>query len=193
VVAATPTIAVSAGGGVAGSDRITITWAAGSILNEWLEVQVLSNADTAIPDNFGGGIGDVFFWGNNKGNTDADLVTNTGDVGAVFANLGAKPVTEVADVNKSGVVDTGDVGVIFSAGGLGALAPITVGAGGPFDTDEGGGGDGGIASALAAKAGASAGGQALPSAGLLLEADDIDTGDDAGLDDDLLDDLLEGI
>jgi len=56
----------------------------------------------------------------------------------VFGALGAKPVTEVADLNKSGVVDAGDAGVVFSPGGLGALAPITVGSGGPFDTDGGG-------------------------------------------------------
>ena len=62
-VTATPTISVRLGQGTLGSDRVTITWASGSIRNKWLEVQVLPTANTGLTAT------DVFFWGNKVGDT----------------------------------------------------------------------------------------------------------------------------
>ena len=51
-------ISVIPGGGVGGADRVEITWATGTIKNQWLEVQVLPTANTGLA------AADVHFWGN---------------------------------------------------------------------------------------------------------------------------------
>ena len=212
-------VAVRTGAGLSGSDRITITWADGAIANEWLEVQVLANADTGLPDNFGGGIGDVFFFGNKVADSD-NLATDLFDVFPIFtvAHPPSPPVTYVYDYNKSGAVDLSDAFPVFANGG--AIVALTVPSGGPFAPGGGevspataGGGDAGLSSGLASSSSSeeTTAPPAAVTAGLepassgtgepvvysqLLDAavwDADHSEDEADLDDGLLDSLVAGI
>jgi len=58
-----PAVAVRPGAGAAGSDRVTLTWPAGAIRGQWLQVTVLANATTGLSDP------DVFYFGNAVGET----------------------------------------------------------------------------------------------------------------------------
>ncbi len=144
-------ISVTPGGGVSGSDRVTITWAAGSILDTYLEVQVLATAQTGLADT------DVFFWGNLLGETaDAtpagafarSVAADRGPIlsGGTQINVG---ITSRLDINKSNSVTiAADGGPILSAG-TGLLPRISIASAGPFAPEGDAGGDAGIASALA--------------------------------------------
>jgi len=112
-------ISVRAGAGVSGSDRITITWANGAITKQWLEVIVLANGNTLLPQKPGypAGQGDVFFFGNAVGNTgQGDTATQatvsiTDELGARNnpANIGNNiPITNIYDFNRDHVVNTTD-------------------------------------------------------------------------------------
>jgi hypothetical protein len=161
--AAAPTpnaVAVSLGGGDGGSDRVTITWAAGDITDRWLEVQVLANSNTGLATD------DVHFWGNLVGETATSTPagdfarTIAADGGAILANGTQSNVgiTNTLDVNKSNSITlAADRGPIVALG-TGTLARISVSAGGPFAPaagDEQGGhyGDGAFALALSTVAG----------------------------------------
>jgi hypothetical protein len=63
-----PTVTVRHGAGVAGSDRVELTWADGKIVNKWVQVTIKATADTGLAQP------DVFYFGN--------LVGDTGDAGA---------------------------------------------------------------------------------------------------------------
>ncbi|MCK4276210.1 MAG: right-handed parallel beta-helix repeat-containing protein, partial [Phycisphaerae bacterium] len=56
-------VAVRAGAGAGGSDRITIIWADNAIEKQWLQVTVLATANTGLATN------DVFYFGNAIGET----------------------------------------------------------------------------------------------------------------------------
>ena len=75
-----------------GSDRVTITWASGSIRNNWLEVQVLPTANTGLTAT------DVFFWGNKIGDT------GQGTPATTFLTSGADK-TSVLGLLGGGVAD----------------------------------------------------------------------------------------
>ncbi len=153
--AAPATLAVSTrlGAGVSGSDRVEITWADGAITNTWLEVQVLANGNTGLAD-IGGGIGDVFFFGNKVADSN-NLATDLFDAFPIFtvAHPPSPAVTYIYDYDKSGAVDLFDAFPVFSNGG--AIVALTVPSGGPFAPGGGdvspataGGGDAGISSGL---------------------------------------------
>jgi len=67
-------VAVRAGEGAGGSDRVTIIWADNVIEKQWLEITVLANANTGLVSE------DVHYWGNAVGET-GDNLANT-DVSA---------------------------------------------------------------------------------------------------------------
>ncbi len=142
-------LSVVLGGGVAGSDRVIITWAAGAIKNQWLEVQVLANANTGLATP------DVHFWGNKIGDvgisTPATVFqTTTTDSAIVFATQGAgKPVTATSDFNRDGQTTTTDSAIVFA--NQGTITRINIGPGGPFapEAEPAVDSDGGSAVALA--------------------------------------------
>ena len=181
-------VQVRTGAGVSGADRVVITWADNDIEKEWLEVQVLANANTGLIDTFGGGIGDVFFWGNAVGDGDtgntavAAPVNATDEIGArnnphSFGNPAT--VDDQYDYNKDTFVNATDqiISRNNSTNFATQLTKINISTGGPFapqgDEDSAGdssggtagdaaAGDTGIASALAATGGDSASKQSLP-------------------------------
>jgi hypothetical protein len=117
------------GGGLSGSDRVTITWADSAIKDRYLEVGVRVSAATGLtagpysvdPDGPGVGtavaVGDVFFFGNAVGNTGAgdtsvnSLVTATDEAG-IRANpaplLSNIPITNIYDVGRNASVSALD-------------------------------------------------------------------------------------
>jgi hypothetical protein len=112
-------LSVRPGGGVSGSDRVAITWADNAIRKQWLEVIVLSNANTGLPQKAGYPIGqaDVFYFGHaladsGSGNTATQSNVNSTDELAarnnpqsLFNNI---PVTNLHDYNRDGQVNVSD-------------------------------------------------------------------------------------
>jgi hypothetical protein len=123
-------ISVIPGGGVGGSDRVEITWASGSIVNKWLEVQVLATVNTGLVSK------DVHFWGNKVGDSGTGTAAGTFDTSStdsvqVFASGGAgKPITDLRDYNRDGQVNSTDSVIVFSNGGT--IQRINVPGAGPF-------------------------------------------------------------
>jgi hypothetical protein len=123
-------ISVIPGGGVGSSDRVEITWATGSIKNQWLEVQVLPtvNTELALPD--------VFFWGNKVADSGTSTPvgtfgTTSTDAAQVFATIGTgKQITDLRDYNRDGQVTSTDAAIVFS--NIGNIVRLNIGGGGPF-------------------------------------------------------------
>jgi hypothetical protein len=103
-----------AGGGAGGSSRVTVRWASGSIVNEWLQVNFRP-------------AGDTFYVGNLVGATNALTVTAEDEeaVRSRFSWLGAEePGTSAWDFNHDGKVDAIDALIARDCSGQ-ALAAIT--------------------------------------------------------------------
>lgn len=106
--AADPTaIVVARGAGVAGSDRIRITWSDGAIRNTWLRVAIKATANTGLAQ------ADVHFWGNavgETGNSAADAMVDFRDATLVrrAQSVEAVAITSVYDLNRDGWVDHTD-------------------------------------------------------------------------------------
>ena len=63
-----PTVTIRAGEGINGTDRIALTWNAGQIENQWLQVTVRSTGNIEMPWD------DVFYFGNAIGESGDSLV-----------------------------------------------------------------------------------------------------------------------
>ena len=106
--AASPSaISIRAGAGVGGSDRVEITWADNDIPDtEWLQVQVLPDANTGLANT------DVFYFGDamgESGNSTTDATVNASDeIAARSHYTGSAAVTDQWDFNRDGVVDVND-------------------------------------------------------------------------------------
>jgi hypothetical protein len=98
------------GAGVGGSDRILITWADGTIRNQWLEVTVKSNSVTGLVAP------DVFSFGNLVGDTGdgtATAVVNALDLAAVKRALNAAAnITSRLDFDRSGRINALDLAAV---------------------------------------------------------------------------------
>ncbi len=113
-------ISVRAGAGVGGSDRLTIIWnGAAAPINQWLNVIMLANTDTALlpKAGFPAGQGDHFFFGNAVGNvgsgdTVANALVNVIDEAGIRAHpalLSSNiPITNLYDVNRNASVNVID-------------------------------------------------------------------------------------
>jgi hypothetical protein len=101
-------VTIRRGAGAGGSDRITLTFADGAILNKWLQVTVRANANTGLSKP------DVFYFGNLVGETGdsatAAAVTALDQTG-VRKNVNAlsAPVTSRYDFDRDGRVTLGDM------------------------------------------------------------------------------------
>ena len=108
-----PDVSVRYGDGDFGSDRISLIWPAGTIVDQWLQVKVLANGPGNIV-----GIDDIHYWGSQRGDTGNSVVDTTvdsGDVSSVSANLSGfvtvGPNSEF-DLNKDGRVNSGDISAV---------------------------------------------------------------------------------
>ncbi len=104
-----PDVAVRPGEGVAGSDRVTLTWPDRAITNQWLEVTVHS-AGLALDAD------DVFYFGNavaDAGNSPTDLQVTATDLLLARNNprtfLNPAAIDLPYDYNRDGRVDATDV------------------------------------------------------------------------------------
>ncbi|NQU21078.1 MAG: proprotein convertase P-domain-containing protein, partial [Candidatus Nealsonbacteria bacterium] len=108
-LAVQPTVTVRAGDGSGGSDRVTLTWPAGTIRNTWLQVTV-NAANLGLPSN------DVFYFGNavaEAGDSHADAKVTAADLLLARNNpRGLGTAAEVDfryDYNRDAAVDATDV------------------------------------------------------------------------------------
>jgi RHS repeat-associated protein len=107
--APTPTLSVTPGTGVGGSDRVTLIWPDGAVRNTWLQVTLLSNLRTGLAAP------DVFYFGTLIGETGDDpraTFVGARDMVAVRRNFGSvasSPARDRFDFNKDGLVDAVDV------------------------------------------------------------------------------------
>ena len=124
-----PTVSIAAGAGAGGSARVTITFADNAVQNTWLQVTVVSNANTGLAAN------DVFYFGNvlgelDFGNTATRLRVNGQDAALILANqspgANSAPVTNKFDLNRDGRVNGQDYAFILAnQQAAGIVAPIT--------------------------------------------------------------------
>jgi hypothetical protein len=111
--AAPQSITVRPGQGQGGSDRVTIVWADGAIVGQWLQVTVLGNARTNLPGD------DVFFFGNLPGDVNGDGVTDATDYLALKQAFGgpAGGPAQSADLDGDGQVGCEDLLLLGSCFG----------------------------------------------------------------------------
>jgi len=108
------------GAGVSGSDRVTITWADGEIVDQWIEVTVLATGVTGL------GSADVFYFGNAAGDIDGDGAVDDSDYSTLVSQFGLRGAqgTLAADVDQDGRVGLKDFAAVRSRfGRQGVLAP----------------------------------------------------------------------
>lgn len=116
-----------------GTVRVSLTWHAGRIVDEWLEVTVLSTPATGLARN------DVFYFGNapaEMGNGMADALVDVADLDAIRDRMAASPpaatIDDCHDCNRDGAVDAIDLVVArdwntTSATALRLIAPLPPG------------------------------------------------------------------
>ena len=115
----TPVVTVRAGQGIAGSDRVTLTWPDEAIVNQWVEVTVKSAPNTGLAFD------DVFYLGNAVGDSDGDGQIGAGDYAAFGGQFGIRPGASgiPADFNADGRVDLSDFSILRSSYGNEVEAP----------------------------------------------------------------------
>jgi len=125
-------ITVRPGAGVGGADRVTLIWPDNTIQKGWLQITVLSTANTGLS------MPDTFYFGNAIGETGTsplNALVGASDESGVRANprgvLNPAPVTFVFDMNRDRLVGAPDVSAIRAnpTGVLNALRLIQLGAG----------------------------------------------------------------
>jgi len=111
-------VGIRSGAGAGGSARVEITWADAAIVNEWAQVTVKADGATGLAEP------DVFYFGNLAGDADASGTVNFNDYVAITRSWNQNvPVTNGADLDKSGYVDNSDV-QIWSANNGHSLAAL---------------------------------------------------------------------
>ena len=117
-----PSVDVRRGGGVNGSDRITLTWTDGAITNKWLQVTVPAGGKVGLA------AADVFYFGNLVGDADGSRTVNLGDFGALRQDFGGTNVTVAAgrsDFNRDRAINLADFGLLRANFGKSLAAPVT--------------------------------------------------------------------
>jgi hypothetical protein len=114
-----PALSVQIGGGIGGSDRVTLVWADGAIVNQWIEVTVLGNANTGLDAD------DVFYIGNAVGDIDGDGQVDDDDYDTLVSEFGQRGGlgTLAADLDASGRVDLRDFAAMRGVFGNSVQAP----------------------------------------------------------------------
>jgi hypothetical protein len=105
-------VTVRPGGGLSGSDRVTITWDDRAVKKTWLRVTVNANADTGLA------AGDVFYFGNAPGESGnwatAAIVNGVDEAAARHRPRGPSnpaPIHFRWDYNRDRLVNLNDVRV----------------------------------------------------------------------------------
>ncbi|MDP7287660.1 MAG: hypothetical protein QGH94_06680, partial [Phycisphaerae bacterium] len=120
-----PTVTVRPGDGDGGSDRIVLTWADGAIVNQWVKVTVLSDAN-------GGDLGlasdDEFYFGNAIGDSDGDGDVDDDDYNNLKSQFGLRGAigTLSSDLDGDGRVSLGDFVIVRNSLGGEVQAPTVL-------------------------------------------------------------------
>jgi len=108
-------IAVRPGAGTGGSDRITLIWDDGAIVNRhWLEITVLAGLRTGLAAD------DVFYFGSaigETGNSASEARANSSDTTRIrnhFSSAAGVGLDDIYDLDRDGDVDADDVTVCRS-------------------------------------------------------------------------------
>ncbi|MFO0914559.1 MAG: Ig-like domain-containing protein [Pirellulales bacterium] len=124
-----PQVSVRAGAGANGSDRVTLIFPDGAIVDQWLEVKVLTGAVTGLS------AASVVYWASRVGETGAGsgIAVTAEDLTAVATHptnfLNPASVSNPYDVNRDGLVDGTDFAIVRDR--VGAVpAPGLLGAAG---------------------------------------------------------------
>jgi hypothetical protein len=139
-----PTAVITrAAAGAAGSDRVELVWASGTLLNTWLEVVVRGN-DTLGGSNLNTGLAasDVFFFGSAPADSGAGdsttFLTNTVDEQAARNNphsfADPATITNTEDYNRDALVNVVDQQAVrnFANSNATALKILSIDGAGPF-------------------------------------------------------------
>ena len=94
-----------------GSDRVTLTWENGTIVNCWLQIEILANTTTGLPSS------DVFYFGNLVADVDGNGTVNVLDASPIIGKLSqtASSPDLAADVDRSGTVNVLDASPLIGA------------------------------------------------------------------------------
>ena len=99
-------ILVRPGAGVGGSTRVELVWANGAIVDEWIQVTVLADANTGLAKPF------VFYFGNLAGDANFDGVVNIGDFQVIQNNYDLPGSWTQGDFTGDGTVNILDFVVL---------------------------------------------------------------------------------
>ncbi|MEX0655296.1 MAG: N-acetylmuramoyl-L-alanine amidase [Phycisphaeraceae bacterium] len=107
-------VAVREGGGVDGTDRVTLIWSeADAVKGAWLQVRMMASDATGLEE------ADTFYFGNaigETGNATDDAQVNAQDAGGVRENLrnflDPAPIDDPYDFNRDGNVNAIDYGLV---------------------------------------------------------------------------------
>jgi hypothetical protein len=116
-----PTVSVLPGQGQYDSDRVTLTWADGAIVNQWLEVTLLCDDEggqLGLPEN------DVFLFGSAVGDCDGDGQVAKSDYKTLMSQLGRSQNGLAADLDGNGEVNLADFTIMRKSFGNDITAPL---------------------------------------------------------------------
>jgi probable HAF family extracellular repeat protein len=101
-------VTVRPGAGANGSDRVTLTWPDGAVVNRWLEVTLKANvAELNLP------AADVFAVGNLAGDANGSRRVDVTDLGILATNFNRSPRTpSQGDFSGDRVVNVTDLGTL---------------------------------------------------------------------------------
>jgi len=103
-LATAPSVSIRRGAGVGGADRVSLTWADGTLTNTWLEVTVRATAATGLA------AADRFYFGNSVGDVTGDGIATFDDMFAVYQHVGQPVATpSFYDVDGDGAIGFSDV------------------------------------------------------------------------------------
>ncbi|QEG22601.1 right-handed parallel beta-helix repeat-containing protein [Mariniblastus fucicola] len=107
-------------------NRVTVVWPNGAIVNTWLEIKILANANTGLS------VEDVSYFGNligETGDSPTAARTNATDIGRLRNNLSGfftVGVENAFDIDRSGRVNANDIGIARNnLSGFSSLSLIT--------------------------------------------------------------------
>ena len=117
--------------------RVRIEWADGAIVNRWLQIKILDNANTGLRSP------QVYYLGHLLGETTGTLsggsyVVQVADVLKIRPDVGSPAnVSNILDINKNGLIQVSDILAFRTDVGLLSLRNITIPAAGSGSEGEG--------------------------------------------------------
>jgi hypothetical protein len=113
--------------GSGGADRVELTWANNTIVDEWIQVTVLADANTGLA------AADVFYFGNCPGDANGDQGIAFSDLVSIFNKIGTTPTASASarDANRDGNIAFSDLVAAFNQIGKHSLTLLAAPTSGP--------------------------------------------------------------